>query len=362
MAVSFSVEDILKMSGGKLANADALGLSLASIRVGSPAELKHSKSHHIAFFFSRAYESEIPSARPGILITGEAFVGPMQALGLPLWKTSAVIVCADPYLAMAKLSEKFAVESPSSFPQADGRIHPNASVHSQAQVAKSCRIDANVVISKGAKIGERCILFPGVYVGENAIIGDDCVFFPNVVIYDETHIGNRARIHANTTIGSDGFGYAPRIESGKPVGHQKIYHLGRVVLGDDVEVGANSSIDRSTFGETLIEKNAKIDNQVQIGHNVRMEEGTIICGGTCVAGSVHIGKYVYIGGVTGITNQVYLGDGAKVAAAALITKDIPAGETAVGNPQRTHGEFFRIQAMLSRMLADRKKKRSQSHE
>jgi UDP-3-O-[3-hydroxymyristoyl] glucosamine N-acyltransferase len=129
-----------------------------------------------------------------------------------------------------------------------------------------------------------------------------------------------------------------------------------VVIGDDVEIGANTCIDRGTFDSTQIAKNVKIDNLVQIGHNARLDEGVVICGGSCVAGNAHLGKFVYMGGVSGVNNHIQVGDGAQIGACSCITKDIPPGGTGVGNPQRTHSEHFRTHAFLNRLQATRGKK------
>jgi UDP-3-O-[3-hydroxymyristoyl] glucosamine N-acyltransferase len=157
-------------------------------------------------------------------------------------------------------------------------------------------------------------------------------------------------------IGSDGFGYAPKKQGSQVTGHQKIYHLGRVVVGDDVEMGANCCVDRSTLGETRIEKNSKLDNLVHLGHNSYLGEGAVICGGTCLAGNARVGKYAYVGGLTGIGNHVHVGDGATVGALTMVTKDVQAGGTAVGNPQRDRREHFRAHALLSRLLEERRSK------
>ena len=167
----------------------------------------------------------------------------------------------------------------------------------------------------------------------------------------------RVRIHAGSVIGADGFGYAPKREGSQVIGHVKIYHLGRVVIGDDVEIGANSCVDRSTFGETRIEKSAKLDNIVHIGHNALVEEGAVICGGTCLAGRASVGKFALVGGLTGIINDVHVGDGAQVAAMTLVSKDVLPGSTAVGNPQREYKQHFRAHAILNKLMTEREKQK-----
>jgi UDP-3-O-[3-hydroxymyristoyl] glucosamine N-acyltransferase len=358
MAQAFSVSDILGFSGGRLVNeAD---VQVASIQVERPATLGASRPSEIAFFFSKAYQAELMTANPGILITGEDFVAPLKAAGLPLWKKTAVIACADPYLAMAVLSERFA-ERLSSIAHTQTskvpEIHATAVVHPLAEIGPSVSIGAFAVIEAEAKIGSGTVIYPHCYVGPKAVIGDQCVLFSGVKVYEWTVIGNKVRIHAGSVLGSDGFGYAPRKAGGQMAGHQKIYHLGRVVVGDGSEIGANCTLDRSTFGETKIGAGVKLDNLVHIGHNAEVGEGTVIAGGTCLAGGVKLGKYVVCGGLTGIANRVDIGDGASIGALALVTKDIPAGGTAVGNPQREYSEHFRAHAMMSKLVKKGRSKR-----
>ena len=358
--MAFTVSEILSWTGGRLANESELGSSVEGIRIERPAPLNSASGAEVAFFFSREYERDVPGTRAGVLITGEAFVKPLQAAKLPFWSKAAVVACKDPYMAMAVLSEKFAAgASPTAHLKSSGEgdIHPTAVVHSSAKVGKDVTIGAYCVVEASAVIGAGTVLYPGCYVGHGAAFGECCVLFPGVKVYEGTQLGNRVRLHAGCVIGSDGFGYAPVRDGAKVTGHRKIYHLGRVVIGDDVEVGANSCIDRGTFGDTVLERNVKIDNLVQVGHNSLLEEGAVVCGKTGLAGSSHLGRYCYVGGLSGISNRVHIGDGATVAALTLVSKDVPANGTAVGNPQRTHGEHFKIHASLNRMLADRKKRK-----
>lgn len=362
--MSFSISEILEWTDGRLANERALGSRVNQIRVERASPLGVSGPQDIAFFFSRNYEKELMTARPAALITAEPFVKPLESSGLPIWNQAALIVCKDPYFAMALVSEKIAakISTVSHVPERDLKslaseieVHASAIVHPSAILERGVQVGPYCVIEKGAKVGARSILYPGCYLGPSVVVGEDCVLFPRVSLYEWTEIGNRVRLHAGSVLGSDGFGYAPKREGRRVLGHQKIYHLGRVVVGDDVEIGANSCVDRGTFGETRIEKSAKLDNLVHIGHNAHLDEGAVICGGTCLAGRASVGRFAYIGGLTGITNDVHVGDGAQVGAVSLVTKDVPPGSTAVGNPQREYKEHFRAHAMLNRMVSKRGK-------
>jgi UDP-3-O-[3-hydroxymyristoyl] glucosamine N-acyltransferase len=210
------------------------------------------------------------------------------------------------------------------------------------------------VIQERAQIGAGTVLYAGCFIGPSVKIGKNSVLFPRVSVYEWTILGDRVRLHAGVVLGSDGFGYAPKIIDGQVRGHQKIFHLGRVVVGDDVEIGANSCVDRGTMGDTVIANNVKLDNLVHVGHNSQLDEGAVICGGTCLAGRASVGRYAYVGGLTGITNAVRVGDGAKVGALSLVTKDVPPGGTAVGNPQREHREHFKVHALLNKLSLENK--------
>ncbi len=357
---SFTGEEILGWTGGRAANAEALAQDWRAIRVNRPAPLGVCGPEDLGFFFSREYERELPSARPGILITGEPFVKPLQASGLPLWSRTLVVACPDPYLAMAVLSGKFAPSLSAVAHQdrpARTDIHPSAVVHPSAKVGEHVRIGPHCTVEAGAEIGDGSVLYPGVFVGPQVRIGQDCVFFPNVVLYEQSWLGDRVRIHAGSVIGADGFGYAPRREGRQVKGHEKIYHLGRVVLGDDVEIGANTQVDRGTFGDTVLEKNVKLDNGVQVGHNCHLAEGAVVCGGTALAGRASLGKYAYVGGNSGITNNVHVADGGQVGALSLVTRDVPPGGTALGAPQREYKEHLKVHAYLNQLFEERNESR-----
>lgn len=358
--MAFTVEQVLEWTQGRLVNEDAFP-GWAAVRVERPAaSLAESVAAEVAFFFSKAYQDQLAGASPGMLITGEPFVEPLKAAGVPLWGKTAVIACADPYRAMARVSRFMApglssgAHPAGAHREATAQVHPSAVIGEAAELGPGVRVGANCVIEAGARIGAGTVLYPNCYVGAGVETGEDCVLFPGVAVYERSRLGARVRVHANSVIGSDGFGYAPVLEDGVPVGHEKIYHLGGVSLGDDVEVGASTSVDRGTFGDTVIERNAKLDNQVQIGHNARVEEGGVICGGTALAGNARVGRYAYVGGLTGIANHVYVREYAKVGALSLVTKDVPPGETAVGNPQRTHKEHFRAHGALNKLIRQKK--------
>ncbi len=356
--MSFGVAEILDWVGGEVANAKVLGEKLKKIRVDRPSSLSKAVATDIAYFFNKSYAHELAGAQPGILITGDPFAKELEKARLPLWETSAVVVCPDPYWAMALLSEKF--EAPQALKECS--IHPTAVVDSGMRLPARIRIGPYCVLEKNVRLGEDTVLYAHCYLGQGVTLGHNCVLFPNVVLYPNTQIGNRVRIHAGAVLGSDGFGYAPKIENGKVISHQKIYHLGRVVVGDDVEIGANACVDRGTIEDTIIEDLVKIDNDVHIGHNCKLEKGAVICGATALAGNVSVGEFAYIGGLTGIANNVHVGARAKVGGMSLLSKDVPEGGAAVGNPQRDYKNHFKVHAYLNRQVKDMANRQVKKHE
>ncbi len=361
MSFYLAAQEVIELIQGRVANLNEVKDSILSIRVTRLAPLGKSSNSDLAFFFSKDYQAELVTAAPTILITGEPFVESLRQSGLSVWKDSVIISCRDPYWAMAFLSGKFAehLSSVAHVISSDSRktkFHPTAVISRSAQIGDGVQVGAHCVIEDGVEIGENTVLYPNCFVGLNAKIGHSCVLFPSVTLYECTEIGNRVRIHSGAVIGSDGFGYAPVFQGQSVTHHEKIYHLGKVVIGDDVEIGANSSIDRATLGETVIGPKVKIDNQVQIGHNCILEEGAIVCGAAVMAGGARIGKYAYIGGQSAVSNQVYVKAGAKVGGMTGVTKDVPEGSMVAGNPQREFQKHFQIHAMLNRMLSQRKSK------
>ena len=361
MSFYLSVQSIIEVTQGRVVNLNEMLDTVPSIQVTRLAPLGKSSTSDLAFFFSKDYQAELLTANPAVLITGEPFVEPLRKSGLLLWKSSVIIACQDPYWAMAILSGKFAEHQSSvghihSSCTKKMSIHPSAVVSPSAQIGDGVEIGPHCVIEDGVQIGRGSVLYAGCYVGPNVKIGQSCILFPRVTIYEHTQMGDRVRIHSGAVIGADGFGYAPVRQGHSVIDHQKIYHLGKVVIGDDVEIGANTTVDRGTLGETIIGSKVKIDNQVQVGHNCVVEEGAVICGAVGVAGGAKIGKFAYIGGLSGISNQVYVKAGAKVAAMTQVYKDVEEGSTVAGQPQREYQKHWQIQAMLNRLLAQRKSK------
>ena len=256
-----------------------------------------------------------------------------------------LIVVKDPYVCLGKLLAVF-------YPQEDRSgvgISPEAWIDDRAEVSEKAAVYHGVTIAKGAKVASGVVLYPGVYIGEDVVIGEDTVIYPNVAVYSRSVIGKRVILHAGVVVGSDGFGFA------RPgVGNDKIPQVGYVRIDDDVEIGANTTIDRGTLGRTWIQKGAKIDNLVQIAHNVVVGEYSVIAALAGISGSTKLGKGVILAGQTGLAGHINLGDHVVVSAQSGVHEDVSAGETVSGSPHLPHRYWLRVAALTAR-LPDMKK-------
>jgi UDP-3-O-[3-hydroxymyristoyl] glucosamine N-acyltransferase len=223
-------------------------------------------------------------------------------------------------------------------------IDPRAAVHPTAQMGEGACVQPFAVVGEGSVVGARCRLHSGAIVGRRCRLGDDVVLHPNVVLYDGTVVGNRVIIHSGSVIGSDGFGY--RFQNGR---HVKVPQLGHVEVGDDVEIGACTTIDCSTFGTTRIGEGTKIDNLVQVAHNCRIGRHNILVGQVGIAGSWSTGDYVTMAGQVGVADHVHIGERALVGAKAGVVRDVPAGERMLGAPATPEREQKRILLSLEKL-------------
>jgi len=266
-----------------------------------------------------------------------------SALLLPkgTWDISLpVVLCDNPYMAFALVMRQF---YKLVHRLAEG-IHPSAIIDPEAELGENVAVGAYVVVERGVKIGARTQIFPHCYIGENTQIGEDTVIYPNVTIREDSQIGNRVIVHPGAVIGSDGFGFAQE----KGVYH-KIPQSGRVVIEDDVEIGANTCVDRATLGETRIRKGVKLDNLIQVAHNVEIGEHTVIAAQTGISGSSKIGHHAMFGGQAGISGHLKLGNFVIVGAQAGVTKNVPDGTFVSGYPARPHKESLRVEAALMKL-------------
>jgi UDP-3-O-[3-hydroxymyristoyl] glucosamine N-acyltransferase len=223
-------------------------------------------------------------------------------------------------------------------------LDPRACLHPTARLGEGCSLYPLAVVGEGSTLGARCVVHSGAVIGRHCRLGDDVVLHPNAVLYDGTVLGNRVVIHAGAVLGADGFGY--RFQDGR---HVKVPQLGRVEVGDDVEVGACTTIDRGTFQATRVGEGTKIDNLVQIGHNCRIGRHNLLVSQMGIAGSSSTGDYVVIAGQVGIVDHVHIGDRAVLGAQAGVTKDVPPGQVWVGAPARPDRETKRIVMTLEKL-------------
>ncbi len=264
-----------------------------------------------------------------------AVIVPLNApkLHLPLLRAK------NPRLAFARAIELFAVK-----PHRLTGIHERAVIGQNAIIGADPSIHANAVIADRVRIGDRVTIYPGVCIGEGTTIGDDAVIYSNVNIRENIQIGNRVIIHAGATIGSDGFGYVT--EEGI---HHKIPQVGGVIIGDDVEIGANSTIDRATLGNTVIKRGTKIDNLVHVAHNVAIGEHCFLIAQVGIAGSCTIGNHVVLAGQVGLADHVRIGDRVMVSAQSGVIKDIEPGQVMGGYYAMPQREWLKVQALIPKL-------------
>jgi UDP-3-O-[3-hydroxymyristoyl] glucosamine N-acyltransferase len=223
-------------------------------------------------------------------------------------------------------------------------IHPTANIREDVQLGKDLSVGPYVVIGQRCSIGDRTVIMPGVVIGNGVTVGEGCILHSHVCLREKVIIGNRVVLHDGVVIGSDGFGFAP--EGGQ---YYKIPQVGNVIIEDDVEIGANVTIDRATLGETRIKEGAKLDNLIQIGHNCTVGKNSVIAAQTGLSGSTHIGSGVRVGGQVGFAGHMKIGDGAAIGAQSGVNKSVAPGEYVFGYPAKPHMEEFRIQAALKKL-------------
>lgn len=303
------------LNGTVLGDPNAEVSKLAKIEEGTPGSL--------TFLANKKYSSYIYTTRATITIVNNDFVAEQNI-------STNLILVEDAYKSFTTLLEyynqvklmKSGIEQPSVI--SENVVHGNG-----LYLGSFCYIGKNV------KIGENVKIYPNTFIGDNVVIGDNCIFFAGVRIYSETEIGNNCTFHSGCIIGSDGFGFAPQDDGT----YKKIPQIGNVLIEDEVEIGANTTIDRATLGSTIIRKGVKLDNHIQVAHNVEINENTVIAAQTGIAGSTKIGKNCMIGGQVGIAGHLSIGNGVKIQAQSGIGKSLSDNEVVQGSPAFTYGDF-----------------------
>ncbi len=299
------------------------------LEITAVAPLDQAGPGEVSFLANPKYRAQLAESRAGAVLVapGDAVPG------------RACLVSANPYLAFARA---VALLHPEHRPAAG--VAPGAQVHPEAELDPEVAALPGCVVAEGARVGAGTVLYPGVYLGRGARVGRDCLLHANAVVRERCVLGDRVILQPGAVVGSDGFGYAR--DGARQV---KIPQVGIVVLEDDVEVGAGTTIDRAALGETRIGRGTKIDNLVQVGHNVRVGEDCLLVAQAGVAGSTRLGNRVVLAGQVGVAGHIGIGDGAMVGAQSGVASDLPPGAAVSGSPAFDHREWLKAQPVLRRL-------------
>ncbi len=319
-----TLRELAVLSGGELTGDGGLTIT-------GPAPIEVAGPGQITFVSNPKYAHFLASTRASAVIVPKAMDAP---------EGRSVIRAENPYFAFLLIVRAFFPEKPFVAPG----VHPTAVVGNGVRMGENARIGPRVVVGDRCSIGDGTELLPGVVLGEDVTVGKNCVIHANVSLRERVVVGDRVIIHDGTVVGSDGFGFA--FEAGS---YRKIPQVGTVVIEDDVEIGANTAIDRATLGETRIRKGAKLDNLIQIAHNCVIGEHTAIAAQAGLSGSTVLGRGVRIGGQAGFAGHLQVGDGAAVGAQAGVDKSVPGGIMVSGSPARPHREEMKAQAAVRRL-------------
>jgi len=316
------LKELAEWVGGKVIGNEEVEISgVGSIEEARPGE--------ITFITSSKYLSKLAETDASAVLVSTAVI-----------PTTKPLLCVDnPSLAFAKILRLFFQETY----QSKG-IHPDAWISPAAQLGKEITVYPFVYIGDRCQIRDRVTLYPGVYIGEDSFIGEESVFYPNVTIYPRTVIGKRVILHGGVVVGSDGFGY---LKEGKK--NVKVLQVGSVEIEDDVEIGANTTVDRAALGKTIIRRGVKIDNLVQVAHNVVIGEDSIICAQVGISGSTKIGSNVTLAGQVGLVDHIEAGDNVMVGAQSGVMNNLPPNQAYTGSPALPHREFLRAAAVFPKL-------------
>ena len=318
--MEFSAEQIAEILKGKI-------IGEPTITVNGLAKIEEGRTGTLSFLSNPKYENYIYTTASSICIVNDSFI-PSKALP----KTLTLIKVGDAYACFAKLLEVY-----SNLSKKQAVIEQPTFVDESAKVGTGVYLGAFTYVGKNVEIGENCSIYPNTYLGDNVKIGKQTTLYSGVSIYDACTIGENCILHAGVVVGSDGFGFAPD-EHGV---YQKIPQIGNVIIEDNVEIGANSTIDRATMGSTIIRKGVKIDNLCQVAHNVEIGENTAMAAQVGIAGSAKIGKRVMIGGQAGISGHLEIADETKIVAQSGVPSSVKKAITLMGSPSFPIDDFKR---------------------
>jgi len=334
---AFTLAELAARVGGEVQGDGAL-------RVEGVGPLEEAGPSRLSFFSNKKYRKAFEATRAGAVVVD-------RDTEVPAGRT--VLRAPNAYLAFAKISTLFHPPR-----EALPEVSPLAAVHPTAHVDPGAQVMPLACVGPGARVGARSIVFPGAHVGEEARVGEDCVVYHNVVIRERCVVGNRVILQPGCVIGSDGFGFALDMEGdGRGPRHYKVPQVGVVVVEDDVEIGANACVDRATLGTTRIGRGAKIDNLVQIAHNVEVGPLSIIAAQVGIAGSAKLGMGVVVWGQAGVVGHVSLGDRAEILAQAGVGEDLEPGARVAGSPATPDVQWARNMSVFNKLTEMRRELR-----
>lgn len=336
--MEFTAEQIANVIGGRVeGNKDAKVHTFAKIEEGTEGA--------ISFLSNPKYTHYLYNTKSSIVIVNED-------VELEKDVDATLIRVPNAYESIAKLLQIYEASKPKKT-----GVAPQAYIAPSAKLGNNCYVGPFAYVGEGAEIGDACQIYPHAVVGDNVKVGSNCIFYPNTTIYQGCKIGNNVTIHAGSVIGADGFGFAPGAN-----GYDKIPQIGIVVIEDNVEIGANTCVDRSTMGATVIHKGVKLDNLVQVAHNVEIGENTVMSAQVGIAGSTKVGSWCMFGGQVGLAGHITIGDKTFLGAQSGVPGSLKGGEELIGTPPMNPRQYFKSQAIFRRLpdmykdLNDAKKK------
>lgn len=306
----------------------------SDVAVSGFGKIESAKPGELSFLANPKYEDFLYSSQASILIVNQSLV-----LRQPV--TATLIRVPDAYAAFAQLLSLYEAQQKT----AQKGIQSPVYIASSATHGADVFIGAFAYLGENVSVGDQTQIHPQVYLGDRVRVGKNCVLHPGVKVYADCVIGDDVVIHAGTVIGSDGFGFAPKNDGA----YSKVPQLGNVIIENGVEIGANTTIDRATIGSTIVHRGVKLDNLIQIGHNVEIGAHTVIAAGTGVSGSTRIGEQVMIGGQVGIAGHIHIGNKVKIGAQSGVSKDVPDGKVLNGTPATDYATSFRQLALVRQL-------------
>jgi UDP-3-O-[3-hydroxymyristoyl] glucosamine N-acyltransferase len=324
-AGNLTAQAVADLVGGRL-------LGNGEVRLGSVRSLDRAGPDALSFAISSRYAGELGRSRAGAVLVPEELATVASGPGTR-------IVVGDPYAALVRVLHALFPEEPP-----ETGVDPTARIGAGSVLGENVSLGPFVVLGREVRIGARSRLAHHAMLGDGVDVGEDTVIGPGVVCYPGSRIGNRVVLKAGAVIGGDGFGYLSTAK-----GHSRIPHIGGCILEDEVEVGSNTCIDRGSIDDTFVGRGTKLDNLVQVGHNVHIGERCLIMAGVGIAGSTRIGNDAILAGHVGVTDHLKIGDRARIAAKSAIFGDVPAGASFSGHPARPHRQFLRAQAAMYRL-------------